>query len=210
MNVPDCASSPAMLRILGILDKKANMSVADISVEAFVGVSTLACGGYIQALRKRKLIYVSGWRKVKGRFSTPLFSRGDLSDVARPQIDDRSRDAPGMDRIVAALRRYGALSYHEIARFSGLSVNTVKNSGYLNALLAQSRIHIGSWRRSINGPMLPVYCHGAGLSVAKPAALTSGEKCRRQRLRTKAATQGSGFATQIELLSAALQNRSID
>ena len=62
VNIPACESSPAMLRILGVLENKSNMSVSDISAEAFVGVSTLACGGYINALRKRQLIFVSGWR----------------------------------------------------------------------------------------------------------------------------------------------------
>ena len=64
MKIPELASSPAMRRILGVLEKKSNMSISDLSAEAFVGVSTLACGGYIATLKKRQLIYVSGWRKV--------------------------------------------------------------------------------------------------------------------------------------------------
>jgi len=42
-----------MQRILGVLKKKSNMSVSDISAEAFVGISTLACGGHIAGLEKR-------------------------------------------------------------------------------------------------------------------------------------------------------------
>jgi hypothetical protein len=187
MIVPDLSASPAMRRILDVLEKKPNVSVSDISAEAFVGVTTLACGGYIKALRARRLIFVSGWRKVKGRFSTPLFSRGDQTDVARPKIDDGSRDAPGMWRILAALERYGNLSYQGIARFSGLSPNTVKNSGYLDALIAQQRIHIGGWQRSPRGPMAPIYSPGAGVPAAKPLAITPAEKSDRHRERSKAA-----------------------
>lgn len=156
MSVPEYLTSRALQRVLGALQKKSNMSISDISTEAFIGISTLACGGYIQALKKRGLIYISGWRKVKGRFSTPLFSPGKSPDVPRPRIDETSRDAPGMHLILETLERYGALTYREIAEFSGLSANTVKNSGYLDALIAQSRMHIGGWRRSRNGPMSPV------------------------------------------------------
>ena len=147
MKTPELPASPAMQRILGVLGKKSNMSIADISAEAFVGISTLACGGYIAALKKNQRIYISGWRKIKGRFSTPLFSLGCADDVPRPRIDDSNREAPGMDSIVATLARYGKLTYREIAEFSGLSLNTVKNSGYLDALIAQARIHIDGWRR---------------------------------------------------------------
>lgn len=202
MIVPNLSTSPAMRRILDVLEKKPNMSVSDISAEAFVGVTTLACGGYIKALRTRRLIFVSGWRKVKGRFSTPLFSRGDQADVPRPRIDDSSRDAPGMWQILATLERYGSLSYHSIARFSGLSPNTVKNSGYLDALIAQQRIHIGDWQRSPRGPMTPIYSPGPGAPAAKPAAITSAEKSDRHRERSKAAER-LGLKSQMAELARA-------
>ena len=207
MNVPEFRATPAMQRILRVLEKKSSMSISDISSEAFVGITTLACGGYIQSLKRAQLIYVSGWRKVKGRFSTPLFSRGNLADVPRPQVDETSRDAPGMHRILETLEHYGALTYREIAQFSGLSINTVKNSGYLEALIAQSRIHIGGWRRSRNGPMSPIYFHGPGASAAKPQAMTGIEKCRRHRTRAKIAAQGSGLTSQMISLSAVLPSK---
>ena len=206
MKTPELVSSPAMQRILGVLEKKSNMSVSDISAEAFVGVSTLACGGYIAALKKRQLIYISGWRKVKGRFSTPLYSLGKLEDVPRPRIDDSNRDAPGMRTIVATLERYGNLTYREIAQFSGLSLNTIKNSGFLDALVTQGRIHIGDWRRSSRGPMSPVYASGPGTAAPKPPSLTSAQKDSRHRSRLKIAAQGSGLSAQIASLSASLKS----
>ena len=206
MNIPELVASPAMQRILGVLEQKSNMSISDISAEAFVGVSTLACGGYIAALKKRRLIYVSGWRKVKSRFSTPLYSLGLLDDVPRPRIDDSNRDAPGMRRIVETLNRYGHLTYREIAQFSGLSLNTVKNSGFLDALLVQGRIHIGDWRRSSHGPMSPVYACGPGTAAPKPPSLTSAQKDSRHRSRLKIAAQGSGLSAQIASLSASLKS----
>ncbi len=193
MMIPDLITSPAMQRILRVLEKKTNMSASDISAEAFVGVTTLACGGYIKALKARKLIFISGWRQVKGRFSTPLFSLGDQADVKRPRIDESNRDAPGMWRIVETLERYGHLTYREIARYSGLSLNTVKNSGYLAALVAQQRIHVGSWRRSHGGPMLPVYHLGAGAAVEKPGPVSAGEKSRQHRERLRIAARGQGL-----------------
>jgi len=206
MNVPQLTSSPAMQRILGVLEKKSNMSIADISAEAFVGMSTLACGGYIASLKKRRLIFVSGWRKVKGRFSTPLYSTGKHDDVPRPTIDDSNRDAPGMHAIVATLARYGALTYREIAQFSGLSLNTVKNSGFLDALIAQQKIHIGGWRRSRNGPMSAIYMHGPGDAATKPQSLTAAQKCSRHRARARIAAQGIGLSAQITQLSASLKH----
>ena len=206
MKIPELVSSPAMQRILGVLEKKSNMSISDLSAEAFVGVSTLACGGYIAALKKRQLIYISGWRKVKGRFSTPLYSLGKLEDVPRPRIDDSNRDAPGMRCIVATLERYGHLTYREIAQFSGLSLNTVKNSGFLDALITQERIHIGNWRRSSHGPMSPVYVCGPGPAAPKPPSLTAAQKDSRHRSRLRIAAQGTGLSSQIASLSSALSS----
>ena len=197
MKIPETVSSPAMLRIIGVLGRKANMSVADISADAFVGVTTLACGGYIRALKKHRLIFISGWRQLKGRFSTPLYSLGDQPDVPRPLIDDSNRDAPGMWRILDTLQIYGPLSYRDIARFSGLSLNTVKNSGYLDALITQERIHIGGWQRSTAGPMSPLYFYGPGKAVPKPPALGAAEKSRMHRKRNRIAARGTSLAAQM-------------
>ena len=210
MNIPELVASPAMQRILGVLEKKSNMSIADISAEAFVGIGTLACGGYIAALKKRQLIYVSGWRKVKSRFSTPLYSVGQLEDVPRPRIDDSNRDAPGMRRIVETLNRYGHLTYREIAQFSGLSPNTVKNSGFLDALVTQGRIHIGGWRRSSRGPMSPVYACGPGAEAPRPPSLTSAQKDSRHRARHKIAAQGNGLSAQIASLSSSIKSAFLE
>lgn len=208
MKTPEPVSSPAMQRILGVLEKKANMSVSDISAEAFVGVTTLACGGYIAALRKKRLIFISGWRKVKGRFSTPLYSVGRGEDVVRPRIDDASRDAPGMQTIVATLAHFGALTYREIAQFSGLALNTVKNSGFLDALIAQKRIHVSGWRRAAHGPMSPVYSHGPGDAVPKPPKLSAAQKCSRHRARQRCAGDGAGLAAQMSALATTVASSS--
>ena len=197
MMIPDPTASPAMQRILCVLEKKSHMSVSDISTEAFVGVTTLACGGYIKTLKARRLIFISGWRQVNGRFSTPLYSLGNQADVARPKVDDSCRDAPGMWRILETLERYGDLTYREIAQHSGLSPNTVKNSGYLSALIAQQRIHVGSWQRSHGGPMLPVYHAGPGTAAKKPVAVSSAEKSRQHRERRRIAARGHGLRTLI-------------
>ncbi|WP_319241954.1 DNA glycosylase AlkZ-like family protein [uncultured Propionivibrio sp.] len=193
MKTPDPHTSQAMQRILRVLEKKPNMSVSDISAEAFVGMTTLACGGYIKALRVRGCLFISGWRQVNGRFSTPLYSLGDQEDVKRPRVDDSNRDAPGMVRIAETLRRFGPLTYREIAQYSGLSINTVKNSGYLAALVAQGKIHVGDWRRSHGGPMMPVYHPGVGEAAEKPPAVPACDKLRQYRERARIAARGHGL-----------------
>jgi len=45
MIIPNEKNSPAMQRVLALLARKADMSASDLSREAFVGVTTLACGG---------------------------------------------------------------------------------------------------------------------------------------------------------------------
>jgi hypothetical protein len=210
MNIPELVASPAMQRILGVLERKSAMSISDISAEAFVGMTTLACGGYIAALKNRHCIYISGWRKVKGRFSTPLYSAGGHPDVVRPRIDDTNREAPGMQSILETLQRYGNLSYREIAQFSGLSLNTVKNSGYLDALLTQGRIHVGDWRRSRSGPMSPIYFHGPGEPALKPQSLSGAQKCNRHRERVRIAAKGTGLSSQMASLSASLKNPALE
>ena len=111
-----------------------------------------------------------------------------------------------MRAIVATLERYGSLTYREIAQFSGLSLNTVKNSGFLDALVTQGRIHIGDWRRSSHGPMSPVYARGPGTAAPKPQSLTSAQKDSRHRSRLKIAAQGCGLSAQIASLSASLKS----
>jgi hypothetical protein len=60
MITPSEKNSPAMQRILALLAIRADMSASDISHEAFVGMTALACGGYLKALRARQLVHVSG------------------------------------------------------------------------------------------------------------------------------------------------------
>lgn len=182
--------TPAQQRIIDALARRPNMAVADIATQAFVGLTTLACGGYLRALKERHLVHISGWRKTRGRFATPLYSAGNRPDVARPRIDESNRSAPGMKRIVDTLYAFGALDHREIAQLSGLSRNTVKNSGYLDALLAQQRIHIARWKRSSQGPMSAVYAAGPGTNAGKPEVLTGSERNRRHRLRQTVAVAG--------------------
>ena len=106
MTTPSDTTSPAMQRILALLARKSDMSASDMSREAFVGVTTLACGGYLKALRAKKLVHVSGWRKTRKGFVTPLFSLGDHPDLPRPRFDDEDRDSAGLGQIVEALQRF--------------------------------------------------------------------------------------------------------
>ena len=197
MNTPNEADSPAMKRLLAALKRKSNMSASDLSDEAFVGITTLACGGYLKALRARRLVHVSGWRKTKKGFVTPLFSLGDRSDIPRPKFTDDDRNSSGMALIVSALERQGKLTYLEAAQATGLSSNTIKNARYMDILVKQRRIHISAWRRNRAGPMIAVYAAGYGLPAPKPAALTGAEKCRRVREKERALSSDRGLTAQL-------------
>jgi hypothetical protein len=190
-----------MQRILRLLAGKSDMAVSDIATEAYVGVSTLACGGYLRALKASGCIHVSGWRKTRRGFSTPLYSLGNAPDLPRPEYDDAERDAPGMQRIVGALLRLGPMTYRELADATGLSRCTLKNTGYLDALRVQKQVHVCAWRRACNGPMSPVYAAGAGADVAKPEKLSAAEKNRRCRERKKVLGGDRGLATQLRVAS---------
>lgn len=191
-----------MQRLLHALEKKSNMSAGDLSAEAFVGLSTLACGGYIKKFKAQQLVFISGWRQINGRFSTPLYSLGNSEDIARPRVDDSCRDAPGMWTILATLEWLGPLTYREVASHSGLSPNTVKNSGYLSALVVQRHIHIGGWKRSRNGPMQPVYHAGAGEAARRPDVVSDSEKSRNSRTRKRVRKQGKEWTMLIATLRA--------
>ena len=197
MITPSEKNSPAMQRILALLAVKADMSASDISHEAFVGMTTLACGGYLKALRARRLVHVSGWRKTLKGFVTPLFSLGDHPDLTRPKFTDKDRDSAGMNRIVATLERFGRLTYLEAAQATGLSFNTIKNARYMDILVKQKRIHIAAWRRNRAGPMVAVYSAGQGEAAEKPAPLSHAEKCRRSREKKRALSEDRSFAAQL-------------
>ena len=186
-----------MQRILALLARKADMSASDMSREAFVGITTLACGGYLKALRKRRLIHVSGWRKTRKGFVTPLYSLGDRPDLPRPEFTDDDRDSEGMGLIVAALERHGAMTYLEAAQATGLSPNTIKNARYMDVLDRQKRIHIIAWRRNHSGPMIAVYAAGYGQPAEKPAPLSRAEKSRRSREKKRALSDDRGVSAQL-------------
>jgi predicted ArsR family transcriptional regulator len=204
MIIPSEKNSPAMRRILALLARKSDMSASDMSREAFVGMTTLACGGYLKALRARRLVHVSGWRKTRKGFVTPLFSLGDRPDLARPKFEDDDRDSPGMQRILAALERFGLLSYLEAAQRTGLSPNTIKNARYMDVLVKQERIHIAAWRRNHAGPMIAVYAAGPGRAAPKPSPLSRAESCRRSRDKKRVFSQDRGISTQLASLHEAI------
>jgi lambda repressor-like predicted transcriptional regulator len=204
MIIPSEKNSPAMQRILALLARKADMSASDMSREAFVGMTTLACGGYLKALRARGLVHVSGWRKTRKGFVTPLFSLGNRPDLPRPKFEDEDRDSPGMKLILAALERHGMLTYLEAAQTTGLSPNTLKNARYMDILVKQERIHIAAWRRNHAGPMIAVYAAGQGRPAPKPTALSRAESCRRCREKKRVFSQDRGITAQLARLQEAI------
>lgn len=195
--IPSEKRSPAMQRILALLARKSDMSAGDIAQEAFVGLTTLSCGGYLKALRAKRLVHISGWRKTRRGFITPLFSLGDHPDLPRPRFADEDRASVGLALIVDALQRTGNLTYLEAAAATGLSANTIKNARYMDVLVKQGRIHVAAWRRNRAGPMVAVYAAGPGEAAAKPEALSHAEKCRRHREKQAALTGDRSLVSQL-------------
>ena len=200
MTTPCEITSPAMQRILALLARKSDMSASDMSREAFVGVTTLACGGYLKALRAKKLVHVSGWRKTRKGFVTPLFSLGDHADLPRPRFEDEDRDSAGLGQIVDALQRFGAMTYLEAAQATGLSPNTIKNARYMDILVKQKRIHVCDWARNRAGPMTAVYAAGYAAAAPKPAPLSAAEKNQRFREKGRALSADRGLVAQLARL----------
>jgi hypothetical protein len=146
------------------------------------------------------LIHISGWRRnTSGAFVIPQYSAGEGQDYSRPKISDETRAAPGMLRLLEVIERHGPLDYRQAAYLAGLAVNTVKNAGYLKALVAQGKIHISAWRRSNRGAPRPIYDSGKGESADRPVRLPPYAKSRAYRLRC-AARNGS-FIAQIQQLT---------
>jgi len=167
-------------------------------MRAFVGATTLSGGGYLKAMKEAGLIHISGWqRNASGAFTTPLYSVGREDDCNRPQITKENRAAPGMERLLAAIRDVGPIDYRQAAKLAVLSPNTVKSSGYLEALVAQRKIHIADWRRGRNGPMRPVYEFGPGKEAPRPNPRSHAENVRTHR-RRKMALSGN-LAVQIRM-----------
>ena len=201
IRIDDLPASPANSRILAALARQGGLTREELSRAAYVSMNTLSGGGYLQRLRQQGLIHISGWRRsASGSFSIPQFSLGSGPDFPRPSINLTNRAAAGMERLVEAIHRIGPMDYRQAAKAADLSPHTVKNSGYLDALLSQGRIHIHSWRRSRRGAPRPVFMFGCGDNAPRPTPLDAGEKSRAFRQRKRAANASGSFADQLQLL----------
>jgi hypothetical protein len=189
----------AVERILATLRRAPGLTKEEIAERAYVSLNTLSGGGYLKAMRREGLIFISGWRRNGGGgFTTPIYSIGDGPDYPKPQVDEANRDAPGMAKLLEVIDRYGPIDYRQAAQLSGLSLNTVKNSDYLDALVQQGKIHISGWRRARNGPMRPIYKTGAQDDEPRLSPYTPAEKSRALRWRRQVAANAASFAAQFK------------
>lgn len=197
-SVVSCAGlalSPAMCRILAVLQSRSPLSAKEISEHAFVALTTLEGGAYLKKLKEMGLVRVEGWSKNHNGFTTPIYALGAGPDCPRPKFRAMDRDSKGMARIVDVLETTANLGYREIASLAGLSINTIKNGGYMEALLKQGRVHVSAWRRNRKGQQCPLYSAGSGVSAEKPPLLTRQEIMSRYRERQRVL---SGRATSVE------------
>jgi hypothetical protein len=189
----------AVERILATLRRAPGLTKEEIAERAYVSLNTLSGGGYLKGMRREGLIFISGWqRNGGGGFTTPIYSVGSGPDYPKPQVDEANRAAPGMARLLEVIDKYGPIDYRQAAKLSGLSLNTVKNSDYLDALLQQGKIHISGWRRARNGPMRPIYKTGAQDDEPRLSPYTPAEKSRAFRWRRQVAANAASFAAQFK------------
>ena len=192
----------AVLRIIEALRRFPGLSREEIAEHAFVANTTLSGGGYLKSMKEAGLIHISAWRRNSlGVFSIPLFSLGNEEDCSRPRLTPENRLAPGMIRLLEAVKEFGPIDYRQAAQVAGLSPNTVKNSGYLDDLVFQQRIHVSSWRRGRNGPMRPVFEFGPGPQASRPRTCTRVEKSAFDRARRKTMANTCGFVAQLQMVA---------
>lgn len=191
---------PAYKRILAALNRHPGLSREEVSEQAYVAATTLSGGGYLRHMKALGLIYISGWRRnMAGVFAIPQYSAGRSKDYPRPKMTTQTREAPGMLRLLKVIERFGPLDYRQAARLAGLSPNTVKNAGYLKALMAQGRVFVSEWRRSRNGPPRPLYEVGHQKSTPPPNVLNAAEKSSRHRTRKAVLNATKCFAEQVRM-----------
>lgn len=187
-------SAPAILRIVSVLENCTPLSSHEIAEKAAISHGTLTGGGYLKAMKTAKLIHIAGWRQSACGFATALFALGDKEDCIRPKVHQGNRDSDGMQRIVKALEMHGPMTYREIGLKADLAHTTIKNAKYMEALVAQERVHILTWRRSKMGPMSAIYEAGSGPNASKPKPFDQAEKSRRHRFKKWALSEARTVA----------------
>lgn len=193
--------SPAMQRIVSLLQAKTPLSPKEIARDAFIALTTLEGGGYLRKMKDLGLIRIEGWLKNHNGFTTPLYALGQGADCPRPKFASIDRDSRGMAKIVAILNTRSNLDYREIAKLAGISANTIKNAKYMDSLLEQGRVHVTAWRRGRNGHLYPLFSAGAGESAVRPEQLSRQEIMKRHRTRQRILSgKAAAFDRQLKSL----------
>lgn len=174
-----------MYRVLAALRLFGPLTAADISAKAHVSKNTLSGGRYLETLKSRGFIHVTGWQKNGNGFTTPIYAAGRADDCPRPHFQPSDQDSRCMRRIVEVLEEFGPMSYREVAEVGGMSKNTIKNARYMDVLINQRKVHISDWRRSSSGPVTAIYMAGPGRNAAKPKPLSHAERVARWRIRSR-------------------------
>ncbi|WP_371325143.1 hypothetical protein VX159_06410 [Dechloromonas sp. ZY10] len=175
-----------MQSILAALQAPRGLSLDALALASGISRRRLLYGGYLGQLKQLQQIHIGGWQRTEsGRFQ-PIYRAGPGTDLPRPKIPLRTLDSAGLRRIEQVLTTQGAMGYRALASATGLSCSTLKNGGYLEALLVQRRIHIQAWQRSQRGPMQAIYAIGDGPAAVPPAPFSAAEKSRRYRQRKQA------------------------
>lgn len=111
--------------------------------------------------------------------------------------------APGTVVILAALKRHGPMTAHQIAEVTGLSYRTLYNSKteYLGALRSARKIYISEWHRQAGhgGAPVPVFAVGDEADEPRPAPKPKTQKNREAEIRVRLKQPASVIATVLGL-----------
>lgn len=179
--------SPLLYRILFALRDPLGLSLEALAEATGIGSKRLTYGGYMSVLRQLKLIHIGGWQRSDDGGFQPVYRPGPGEDLPRPKVRLLDLNSAGVRLIEQALKVQGPMGYRELAGVTGLACSTLKNGGYLDALLVQRRIYIQRWERNQRGRMRAIYAAGNGPQAEPLPPFSGAEKSRRHRQRKQAA-----------------------
>lgn len=188
-------------RIISALNDPLGLSLDALAVATGIDRKCLAYGGYLSTLRRLQLIHIGGWLRTESGGFQPVYRAGPGQELPRPKVRLFELDSAGIRLIERVLQTQGPMGYRELAEATGLACSTLKNGGYLDALLIQQRIYIECWERSSRGRMRAVYAAGNGHQAEQPTPFSAAEKSRRFRLKKLGATSRQDDWEQLSLLS---------
>lgn len=205
--------SPASLRIVAVLEKHGPMTRREIAERAFVALKTLTSGSYMERLRDEGRVHIAEWKRGKRGPYDSVWAAGPGKDAPRPKPLKRRKVVRGAAKynknaFARRVKRYidegfltpgernvldaindegGPLHYLDISARTGLSVSTIRQSGYLTLLHTVGLIRIHKWEKArvTGGAPCPLYGPFDNRPDApRPRPIPNAQLCREWQKRS--------------------------